>query len=40
MAEGRPVRSLSFTDGGGLVAVVHASAPQPVPARRRNRGGR
>ncbi len=31
-ADGRAVRSLSFTDKGGLVAVVHA--PDPVKGDR------
>jgi hypothetical protein len=40
--EGRVVRSLSFTAGGGLAAVVFPPAPVPIPASgpRRSRGGR
>ena len=47
-ADGRGVRSLSFTEGGGLAAVVfprgpapaHAPAPSPATRSRRTRGGR
>lgn len=49
-AEGRAVRSLSFTEGGGLAAVVFppkavpaqtpAPAPGPATRSRRTRGGR
>ena len=39
--DGRVVRSLSFVDGGGLAAVVHAAPPKPPAAKpRRARGGR
>jgi len=43
--DGRAVRSISFTEGGGLAAVVHPPEPvasaTPSPARsRRARGGR
>jgi hypothetical protein len=40
--EGRAVRSLSFTAGGGLAAVVFPSPPVPTPSSvpRRSRGGR
>ncbi len=38
-SEGRTVRALSFTLGGGIAAVVYAPAPpppiSPAPARRR-----
>ena len=44
-ADGRAVRSISFTDGGGLAAVVHppeppASAAPPTARSCRARGGR
>ena len=42
-ADGRSVRSLSFTADGGLAAVVFpAEPPAPTPAQpsRRKRGGR
>ncbi len=42
--DGRTVRSISFTEGGGLAAVVHpleaAAAPTKALRPRRARGGR